>query len=236
MPTRPRDPATIDRPTSSTFKAQGPSASRGVRLVALRRSVNTANFGRLLSAVVRWVRNQRVGTIGLAVLLGATALAVALAIHGYGTHGLALPSVAAPTASPSPSQPPPSKIKGGAGTSTNTTNATTTTTSPRVKLGPALSKTQYASYAYRIYPGPVSASAQQAMAGYRISTKVSGSTVVIAVSATGSSQALSRKTYAVADNVYFLEANFGDDSGVTELNPGDDGLIVTNPHGLIVEG
>jgi hypothetical protein len=74
------------------------------------------------------------------------------------------------------------------------------------------------------------------MAGYSISTKVSGANVVVAVSAAGSSQAPSRRTYAATDKVYFIEASLGDDSGTTELNPGDDGLIVTNPQGRIVEG
>jgi len=99
-----------------------------------------------------------------------------------------------------------------------------------------LSSTQYAGFTYLIYPGPVSASAQQAMAGYSISTQSSGGNVVIAVSAAGSSQTASKKTYPSTDKIYFVEANLGDDSGATELDPSDDGLVVTNPQGRIVEG
>jgi len=195
------------------------------------------NLGKLAPAIARWLRAERVGTVGLVVLLAAATLAVGLAVHGYGNRGLALPSVAASVPSPGRSQPQPTTTttKGVAANATRSSTSTSAT-SPPVKLGPALSTTQYASYAYRVYPGPVSASAQQAMAGYSISTKVSGSTVVVAVSSAGSSQILQRKAYPAADKVYFIEASFGDDSGVTELNPGDDGLVVTNPQGLIVEG
>jgi hypothetical protein len=223
--------------------------------VGRRRPANTGagrveiSLKRLAPALTRWLKAEHVGTIGLAVLLAGAVLAIGLAIHGYGNRGLALPSVATSAASPGRSQPHPTTTtsKGATtnstsgSTSTSTTNSTsgstyTSTTSPAVKLGPALSSTQYASYAYRIYPGSVSGSAQQAMAGYSISTKVSGANVVVAVSTAGSSQAPSQKTYPAADTVYFVEASLGDDSGTTELNPGDDGLIVTNPQGRIVEG
>jgi len=192
------------------------------------------------------LRAERVGAIGLAVLLASAVLAIGLAVHGYGNRGLALASVAASKASPGGSQQPAgtatrAPAKSTAGSTPSTTSppfakTTPSTTSPPTKLGPALSSTQYASFAYRIYPGPVSASAQQAMAGYSISTKLSGSKVVVIVSPAGSSQAPSRKAFSAADDVYFIEANFGDDSGMTELNPGDDGLIATNAQGLIVEG
>jgi hypothetical protein len=172
--------------------------------------------------------------VGRAVLLAAAVLAVGLAIHGYGSRGLAVTSINASAASPLRTHQPPGTAKHEPAQSAG--GSTPATTSPPVKLGPALSGSQYAQYAYRIYPGPVSASAQQAMAGYSITTKSSGANVVVVVSTAGSSTALSRKAYSAADSVYFIEANFGDDSGVTELNPGDDGLVVTNPAGLIVEG
>lgn len=194
--------------------------------------------GRLVPALTRWIKAERVGAVGLAVLVVTAALAGLLAIHGYRSHGLALAPIAPSTARSARSQPPPSTTsttsKGAPARSTGA--STSSTTSPPAKLGPALSSTQYASYAYRIYPGPVSASTQQAMAGYNISTKLSGSKVVVAVSGVGSSQAPSRRSYPAVDNVYFIEANFGDDSGVTELDASDDGLVVTNPQGLIVEG
>jgi hypothetical protein len=198
-----------------------------------RHGTGRLQLGRLAPTLAGWLGAERVGTVGLAVLVAAALLAVGLAIHGYGNRGLALTSVSASTPSPTSSRQPSGTAKRGLA---KPTSASTSTTSPPSKLGPALSSTQYAQYAYRIYPRPVSATAQQATAGYSISTKVSGSNVVLLVSSTGSSKPPSRRSYSAADTIYFVEANFGDDSGVTELNPGDDGLVVTNPQGLIVEG
>ena len=195
-------------------------------------------LGRLVPTMGRWLRTERVGTLGLAVLLAAGVLAVGLAIHGYGNRGLSLSSVAASTPSHGSSRQGSGTAGRGPRSAASTTPPTTSppTTSPPTKLGPALSSTQYAPYAYRLYPGPVSASARQATAGYSISTKVSGLNVVLVVSTVGSTRPLSRREYPTADRIYFIETDFGDDSGSTELNPGDDGLIATNPQGLIVEG
>jgi hypothetical protein len=202
--------------------------------VTKRHGKSRIQLGRLAPTLARWLKAERVGTVGLTVLLAAALLAAGLAIHGYDNRGLALTSVSAST----PSQGSSRQLAGPAksGPAKSASGSTPSTTSPPPKLGPALSSTQYAQYSYRLYPGPVGASAQQATAGYSISTKVSGSNVVLLVSTAGSSKPLSRKTYPAADTIYFIEANFGDDSGATELNPGDDGLVVTNPQGLIVEG
>ena len=192
------------------------------------------NSGRFLPALTRWFETDRVGVVGLSVLVAALVLAVGLAVHGYHDRGLGPVSVGASAVSSSARDQTTTSTTTG-GSPSPTRGSTPPTTSPPSKLGPALSSTQYASYAFRIYPGPVSASAQQAMAGYSIRTELSGSNVVVVVSVPGSSQSPSRTTYLAADSVYFIEANLGDDSGATELNPGDDGLIVTNPQGRIVE-
>jgi hypothetical protein len=200
------------------------------------------NLGKLAPGLARWLKAERIGTVGLVVLLAGAVLAIALGTHGYGNRGLALPSVAASTGSPGHGQKQPpattttTTTTRAAANSTSGSTRSTSTNSPPTKLGPALSSTQYAGFTYLIYPGPVSASAQRAMAGYSISTQSSGGNVVVAVSAAGSSQTASKKTYPSADKIYFVEANLGDDSGTTELDPSDDGLVVTNPQGRIVEG
>jgi len=53
--------------------------------------------------------------------------------------------------------------------------------------------------------------------------------------ATGSSQAAQTSTYPANDRVYFVEASFGDDSGNSEYNYGDDGVVVTDSSGRIVQ-
>jgi len=42
-------------------------------------------------------------------------------------------------------------------------------------------------------------------------------------------------TYPAADHIYFVEENFGDDSGNSEYNFGDDGLLVTDASGHVVQ-
>jgi hypothetical protein len=89
--------------------------------------------------------------------------------------------------------------------------------------------------AYELYPAGPSATARQALAGFDVTTTRQGSTVVVTVDVLGAGQPPQRRVYPASDRVYFLEANFGDDSGNAEYNLGDDGLIVTDATGRIVE-
>ncbi|MGD0321783.1 MAG: hypothetical protein ABSC00_09325 [Acidimicrobiales bacterium] len=57
----------------------------------------------------------------------------------------------------------------------------------------------------------------------------------MSVSAAGSTQGAQTSTYPVTDHVYFIEASFGDDSGNSEYNYGDDGVVVTDASGRIVQ-
>ncbi len=72
------------------------------------------------------------------------------------------------------------------------------------------------------------------MAGFQVSFKRSGSHVVMTVVASGSSQPPTKQSFAASDKIYFVEANFGDDSGTQEFNFGDDGVIATNARGYIL--
>jgi hypothetical protein len=118
-------------------------------------------------------------------------------------------------------------------TSTTSASASGSTTQ---KLGPALSTTQYAPYAYQLYPGHESSQARLATAGFNISVQSGNSgTIAVSISAAGSGQAAKTTTYPASDRVYFIEASFGDDSGNTEYNSGDDGVIITNAGGRIIQ-
>src|ERR1017187_5778224 len=86
--------------TQMMDRGSGVGRNRTANIAADRVGVNPRG---LTPALAGWLRGQRVGTVGLAVLPAAAVLAVALAIHGYGNRGLALPAVAASTASPAPS-------------------------------------------------------------------------------------------------------------------------------------
>ncbi len=126
-----------------------------------------------------------------------------------------------------------------AGSPTSTAPGTTASSPPAApsqQLGPALSSTPYANAAYRIYPPPKSSLAQAATAGFSVSVSTSGQKETVSVAGSNSQSSPQVSTYPVGDKVYFVEASFGDDSGTTgDYNYGDDGIVVTNPAGRIVE-
>ena len=101
-------------------------------------------------------------------------------------------------------------------------------------MGPLLSSTQYAPYAYQLYPGPQSPEARLATAGFSVRVTPVGGTITVSVSATGTTQGAQTTTYPASDHVYFIEATFGDDSGNSEYNYGDDGIVVTDSKGHLV--
>ncbi len=179
--------------------------------------------------------SERVGPRGFALLGAAGLLGLVLAVHGYG-HGTAVSGVATPLAT---------ATKARAASTPSSSSSTTTSTTPAAparssasnqKLGPLLSSTQYASSAYQVYPGQESSQARLATAGFDVHvTPASGGTITVSVSATGSTQGAQTSTYPATDHVYFIEASFGDDSGNSEYNYGDDGISVTDASGRIVQ-
>ena len=178
---------------------------------------------------------ESIGARGLSALAATAALATALAITGYQNHSLA--SLSATLSSGAAVAPSSASTSSSApsGTGSSTSSSAPSTASTTSTTGPLLSSTQYASFAYQVYPGPVSASAQAALAGFQVSTKQAGSNIVLTLSVAGGGQSPTTKSYPATDHVYFIEANFGDDSAGTEYNLGDDGLIATNASGHIVQ-
>lgn len=182
------------------------------------------------------IGSESIGRRGIALLSLTAVGSIGLALHGYGqgasTGSSSLSAVAAgPSTSSSSSQSSPRK------TSTSTTaaagNSSTTTTTP--KLGPLLSSTQYASLAYKIYPGTPNSKTKLATTGFSIQVKSSGNHEVLSVGLAGSSSPPQTSTIQKGDSVYFVETTLGDDSGNSDYSGGDDGVIVTNPQGRIIE-
>jgi hypothetical protein len=191
---------------------------------------------------------EQVGLRGLLLLATAGLAGVGLAVHGYG-HGAviaagpgALGSAApaarsharASTTSQSTTSPP-SNASRPAKTSHASNASSSSSTAPSHKLGPLLSSTPYAPYAVRIYPGPESSQARQATAGFTIQVTPHASQIKLSVAVSGSGQAAQTSTFPTADRVYFVEATLGDESGSADYNFGDDGVVVTNARGYIVQ-
>lgn len=189
------------------------------------------------------VLDQELGKVGLS-LLALTALgAGGMAIHGYG-HGVvtnggnisAAPSNSSgsSTQSPSSSSTSSNSSSSSAGSSSSTKSASGSSSS-KVKLGPVLSSTQYAKYAFQIYPGSESSQTKLALAGFVVKVHPGATSETITLAPASSPSSTQSATYAKGDKVYFIEASFSDDSGNNDYGGSDDGVVVTTPAGRIVE-
>lgn len=174
---------------------------------------------------------DRVGFRGLLLLAAAALVGIGLAVHGYG-RGVVVGSAGIQalrsTDSPSPASthhqtsPPP-------------TAASPSPSGPSQKLGPLLSSTQFAGYAYRIYTGPQTSRTRQATAGFTVQVNPHAGVIVVSIAPAGSNQSAQTATYPSSDRVYFIETTFGDDATDVDYNGGDDGLVVTNAQGYVVQ-
>jgi hypothetical protein len=178
-----------------------------------------------------------VGPRGLAVLAAAAVVGVVLASHGWSTyHGTTTPgSLAggsttrvASTPAAGPATTRPSHPVGP--TSGPTSSPTSSAGSP----GPLLSSEPYAQYAFQVWPGTPTAAAKAALTG--LSVTVHGQAGGLSVSAGVNGQpAGASHLYPGGSRVYVVEASMGDDSGASDYNLGDDGLVVTDAQGRIVQ-
>lgn len=186
------------------------------------------------------IAGDRIGRRGAVALSVAGVAAAVLAVHGYanpGSLGVSATGLGGSTSpgsssslaakpSPSPTAKAPAPSPGASPTAKPTASPTP---------GPLLSSTAYASYAYQIYPGSPSANAKLALAGFSYKLRPQGSSVRFTLNVLGGSQAPMNKTYPASDHIYFVEANFGDDAQSTEYNFGDDGVVVTDATGHVVQ-
>ena len=179
-------------------------------------------------------RRRPVGVRGALVLAAAGIVGIVLAINGWSnrhaglaaaTGGLsASPAASSPAAAAAPSAAAPSAARSTASPSP----------APSGSAGPLLSSEPFASYSFLVWPGTPSAAAKQAETGLKIS--VSRLTDGISVTAGVNGQpAPAAHTYLSGAKVYIVESSLGDDSGDSDYNLGDDGLVVTNAQGRVVQ-
>jgi hypothetical protein len=190
------------------------------------------------------IAGENIGVRGLTLLAVAGVVGVLLASHGWSLRHQGLPSgFAGPQVSPSTSADGAGKARAGSGHSAGPTSAPvqgpsapapTSSAAAPAAAGPKLSSQAYASYAFRVWPGPVSQLASTAATGLVIKVQKHGSGITVAASVAGQPPPAPR-FYAAGATVYVIEAALGDDSGNTDYNLGDDGLVVTDTHGRIVQ-
>jgi len=196
----------------------------------------------------------QVGPRGLAILVLAGIAGILLAILGWSQRGTGLvgtsvgglggpaparTSAPAHTSAPAPATAPASTPATATEPSSQASPAQASSTPPAVQpsakasVGPWLGSEPYASYAYLVWPGTLSATSQQAMSGLTISVTRKAGGISVVAGVTGQ-QLPPAQFYPGGAKVYVIESALGDDSGQLDYNLGDDGLVVTNGQGQIV--
>jgi hypothetical protein len=175
------------------------------------------------------VRFGPIGPRGLALLAVTGVVGVLLGVHGWSQHttsraigslGAGTSAATTPTVTRSAGTPPTAGPSAPAGTGAG-------------KPGPLLSSQSFASYAFAIWPGTPSATANAALTGLtvRVHRQPTGLSITAGVNGQPASQA---QFYPNGVRVYVVEATMGDDSGSSDYNLGDDGLVVTDSQGRII--
>lgn len=176
-----------------------------------------------------------VGPRGMAVLAVAGLVGVLLAVHGWSARGssAALGSIGgtgqvSASSSASTSQGSPSSSPGPTAGSTPSSGASAATP------GPLLSSQSFASYAFLVWPGTPNQASRAALTGLSVTVHRKGTGISVAAGVNGQTAA-APQYYPAGARVYVVEASLGDESGNTDYNLGDDGIIVTDAHGRIVQ-
>ena len=111
----------------------------------------------------------------------------------------------------------------------NQTSNTTTKTYNRIKL----SNSQYYSISYKIFPGPLSSATLRALTGIEMSNTTVSNGTEIRISM--NNNLISNVSVPKNDSLYFIEASYGDDFSNYEGSLGDDGIILVNNSGYIIQ-
>jgi len=171
------------------------------------------------------------GPLG-AALLGVTAIVgVALAVHGWSHRRL--PAIASVGGAPAAARTAPSAGASGSSSGPAGPQAPAPSRPAGVAPGPLLRSEQYAQYAFRVWPGRLTSQARAAMTGLKVTVRSKPGGIEVTAGVIGQA-ATPPVFYATGTRVYVIEAALGDDSGNSDYNLGDDGLVVTDAHDRIV--
>jgi len=185
------------------------------------------------------IAGKVVGPRGLALLAVTAVAGIVLGVHGWSARhtGLAPGSLAGRTqpaagaTSTPPARTPPARASSSAAPSAT---PSASATSPASHAGPLLRSQSYAPYSYLVWPGTPSSAAHTALTGLAVSVHRRGSGISVSAGVNGQPAGAAR-FYPLGVRVYVVEATVGDDSGNSDYNLGDDGLVVTDAHGRIVQ-
>jgi hypothetical protein len=166
-----------------------------------------------------------VGPLGASLLVVTAVAGAVLAVHGWSTRHSGPPLGALGGVS--------SSAPRAASGSPRPTKPSSSPTGPSTSAGPLLSSESFASYAYLVWPGAPSAAAKSAMTGLSISVRRTGSGISVTAGVSGHPAA--PHAYAGGARVYVVEASMGDEAGNSDYNLGDDGVVITDAQGRILQ-
>jgi len=163
------------------------------------------------------------GPQGLSLLAVTALTGVVLAVHGWSGRHSGLPAgAAADPSAPAAGLSAPAATPSGPGAS------------PGASRGPLLSVQSYAQYSFRAWPGTPSTAAKAALTGLTVKVARRSSGIMVTAGVIGQ-PANRARFYAHGAVVYIVEASLGDDSGNSDYSLGDDGLVVTDAQGRILQ-
>lgn len=154
-----------------------------------------------------------------------------LAVVGWGQRGTGLVSpllAASPAPSVTASAPPAHASAAPPG------HAAPPSASASPAAGPALSSEPYASFAYQVWPGPVSQDGQLALAGFVLKVTKQPAGITVNAVQDGEKMTAASHFYPGGAKVYVIDSSLGDEGGSVDYNVTDDGLIVTNAEGQVL--
>ncbi len=165
------------------------------------------------------------GPRGLTVLSVAGIAGLLFGIGGWKQRGIDL--VAAPPAPASSSSAPATASSSPAATSAPSAAATVPVSAG---AGPLLSSMPYASFAYLVWPGPVSADGKAALSRWKLTITRQSGGITVQAAEDGQSMASVSHFYPGGAKVYILDSDLGADA------PGNtnEGLVVTNAQGQVL--
>lgn len=181
---------------------------------------------------------ETVGARGATLLAVTAVVGVLLAAHGWSGRQNGVPTVGlGGTASATPAASasnPAAAAHPSASSAASAPASQGPSVAPTPTPGPKLSSQSYASYSFQVWPGTPSQAAKAAETGLAISVRKMSTGIAVAAAVAGHSLPAPR-VYPTGAKVYVIEASMGDDSGNSDFNLGDDGLIVTDPLGRILQ-
>jgi hypothetical protein len=163
-----------------------------------------------------------VGPRGLTVLSIAGIAGLLFGVVGWKQRGIdtvTAPPVAA-TSSPAAASSP----------SATAATAAAVPASAAAAAGPLLSSMPYASFAYLVWPGPVSADGKLAMSRWKLTVTRQAGGITVQAAEDGQSMASVSRFYPGGAKVYILDSDLGADAAGNT----NEGLEVTNTQGQVL--